>query len=157
MTTEVSARDLHEVVETIWTVTLGLEVMGPLGSVPPPPEETWCGVINVAGAWSGLVKVSMSEALTRRAASAMFAAHESDLSIEELTDALGEITNMTGGSVKALLPGPSSLSLPSVVSGSRLAVGTPGGVLIREIAFQCEGSQICVQVLEGRQVAEPKP
>jgi chemotaxis protein CheX len=148
---EVLARDLREVVETVWTVTLGFEVLDPAGSLPPPPEATWCGCIQVAGAWSGLVKLSMNEALTRKAAAAMFGAPPESLSVDDLTDALGEITNMTGGSVKALLPGPSQLSLPSVVTGADFSVNSPGGVVVREVAFQTGGSQIRVQVVEARQ------
>jgi chemotaxis protein CheX len=147
---ELLAEDLREVVETVWTVTLGFEVLGPAGSLPPPPECTWCGCIQVAGAWSGLVKLSMGEALARKAAAAMFGAPADTLSTDDLTDALGEITNMTGGSVKALLPGPSQLSLPSVVTGDDFSVSSPGGVILREVAFQTSGSQIRVQVIEGR-------
>jgi chemotaxis protein CheX len=153
--TEVLARDLREVVETVWTVTLGFEVLDPLGSLPPPPESTWCGCIHVGGTWDGLVKLSMSEALARRAASAMFGAPAESLTREELIDALGEITNMTGGSVKALLPGPSKLSLPSVVTGTEYSVVSPGGVVLREVAFQTGGSQIRVQVVEARRRPEP--
>lgn len=149
--TEVLARDLREVVETVWTVTLGFEVLDPLGSLPPPPESTWCGCIHIGGAWDGLVKLSMSEALTRRAAAAMFGAPAESLSREELVDALGEITNMTGGNVKALLPGPSKLSLPSVVPGADFSVVSPGGVVLREVAFQTGGSHIRVQVVEALQ------
>lgn len=153
--TEVLARDLREVVETVWTVTLGFEVLDPLGSLPPPPEQTWCGCIQVDGAWDGLVKLSMSEGLTRRAAAAMFGTPAESLSLDDLTDALGEITNMTGGNVKALLPGPSRLSLPSVVNGADFSISSPGGTVLREVAFQTGGSQIRVQVVEARR--RPKP
>jgi chemotaxis protein CheX len=147
---EILARDLREVVETVWTVTLGFEVLDPLGSLPPPPEHTWCGCIHVIGAWNGLVRVSMSEALTRRAAAAMFGTAPELLSVEDLSDALGEIANMTGGSVKGLLPGPSQLSLPLVVRGEDATLRFPGGSLVREVAFQSGGSHIRVQVVEGR-------
>lgn len=146
--TQVSAKDLREVVETVWCVTLGFEVLDPWGSLPPPAEQSWCGCIHVAGAWSGMIKVNMSEALTRRAAAAMFGAPGETLSGVDLSDALGEITNMAGGNVKTLLPGPSHLSLPSVVTGADFSVITPGGVLLCEIAFQSGGSQIRVQVVE---------
>ena len=151
---EILARDLREVVETVWTITLGFKVLDPLGSLPPPPEATWCGCIHVSGAWNGLIKVSMSEALARRAAAAMFGASAESLSAADVTDALGEIANMTGGNVKALLPGPSQLSLPSVVTGDDFSVISPGGALLREVAFQTGGSQIRVQVIEGRRRPE---
>lgn len=146
--TEVLARDLLEVVESVWTLTLGFEALLPLGSRPPPAQSTWCGCIRVGGAWNGLVKLSMSEALTRRAAAVMFGAPAEGLTHAELTDALAEITNMTGGNVKALLPGPSRLSLPHVVTDAYFSIIAPGGVLLREVVFQSHASQIRVQVIE---------
>jgi chemotaxis protein CheX len=146
--TEVLAQDLHEVVEAIWTLTLGFDASRANGSCPPPAQSPWCGCVRVGGAWNGLVKVSMSEALTRRAAAAMFGAPAEGLSHADLTDALAEITNMTGGSVKALLPGPSRLSLPHVVTDAYFSIIAPGGVLLREVAFQSHASQVRVQVIE---------
>ena len=46
----------------------------------------------------------------------MFAADEDSLGLEEVQDALGEISNMIAGNIKPLLPGASRISLPSVVS-----------------------------------------
>ncbi|HYP88801.1 MAG TPA: chemotaxis protein CheX [Polyangiaceae bacterium] len=148
--TFVLERDLREVIETIWSVTLGLELVSPNGSIPPAAHEVMCGFIQVSGAWSGTITVTMGERLARRAAAAMFDQAAESLGPAELQDALGEITNMTGGSVKALLPGPSHLSLPSVVSGTDFAVSAPGAVVTSDVTFQVRGSQIRVRVLERR-------
>ncbi len=133
--TELSNADLRELVEQVWSVTLGVEIFGPAGSIPPPPEHTLCGCVHVSGAWNGLVTVHVSEGLARRVAANLFETSIEDLSTEELHDALGEIANMTGGSVKGLLPAPSQLSLPSVVSGNQFSFNTPVGVLVTEVAF----------------------
>jgi len=146
--------DLREVFEAIWSVTLGLELLGPAGSTPPPTEETLCACVHLTGAWAGLVSVTLSEGLARRAAGAMFDQPASELSIAELHDAIGEIANMAGGSIKALLPGPSHLSLPSVVSGSFFGFSSPGGVVVNNVAFQVGGSQICLRVTASRESAE---
>ena len=84
----------------------------------------------------------------RRAAAAMFAAPAESLFYTDLVDALGELTNMTGGNVKALLPGPSRLSLAYVATNAHFSVIAPGGVVLREVAFQSVASQIRVQVVE---------
>lgn len=148
--TQLQDRDVREVIETIWSVTLGLELHGPAGSIPPSPHEVLCGCIHISGAWSGTITVTMGERLARRAAAAMFEQPADSLGQAELHDAIGEITNMTGGSVKALLPGPSQLSLPSVVSGVELSISTPGAVITSDVTFQVRGAQIRVQVLERR-------
>jgi chemotaxis protein CheX len=147
---ELLAWDLREVVQSVWTVMLGFEVFDALDALPAPSEPTWCGCVRVGGAWNGLVKLSIGEALTRRAAAAMFGAPPESLSHEDLTDALGEMANMTGGSVKALLPGPSRLSLPLVAIHEQPWRVSARGSLLREVAFQSGGSQLHVQVIEAR-------
>jgi chemotaxis protein CheX len=148
--TELSDSDLRDLVESVWTVTLGFEVLDPAGSIPPPPDNTLCGCVHLSGAWQGLVSVRVSENLARNVAATMFDTSADAIGNEELHDALGEIANMTAGSVKALLPGPSSLSLPSVVSGSQFSFNSPGGEIVNELSFQCHGSRITVQVIKAR-------
>ena len=142
--------DLREVIETVWVAALGLDVIGPEGSIPPPAQGSFCGCVQITGAFGGAVMVSLSERLARRAASAMLDTPPGAVTAEDIRDALGEIANMTGGNVKALLPGPSQLSLPSVVSGTAFNVSTPGAVIVQEIAFQVMGERILVHLLEGR-------
>ncbi len=151
--TELSNSDLRELVESVWSATLGYDVLGPAGSIPPPPESTLCGCVHLSGAWNGLVTVKVSETLARKVAATMFDSPVETLSVDDLRDALGEIANITGGCVKGLLPGPSQLSLPSVVTGGQFSLHTPGGVLVNELAFQCLGSRVCVEVIEARKVA----
>ncbi|MEI9937578.1 MAG: chemotaxis protein CheX [Pseudomonadota bacterium] len=152
--TESFNKDLRELIETIWSVTLGLELTEPSGSIAPPPEHALCGCIHVSGTWVGLVTVSLSDALARRAASTMFDAPAEGLTMEELHDALGEIANMTGGGVKGLLPGPSQLSLPSVVSGTNVSLSAPGGIVVSEVKLQSSGAQLIVQVIERRKAVQ---
>jgi chemotaxis protein CheX len=152
--TESFDRDLRGLVETIWSVTLGLELSGAAGSIAPPSEQTVYGCINISGAWLGLVTLSLSENLARRVAGQMFDAPGESLTTEDLHDALGEIANMTGGAVKGLLPGPNQLSLPSVLSGSNVSLSTPGGVVVSEVRLQCAGSRVVVQVIERRNAVQ---
>src|SRR3546814_11558410 len=41
----------------------------------------------------------------------------SEITPEDVTDAIGELVNMIGGNVKSLMPEPSILSLPMVAAG----------------------------------------
>jgi chemotaxis protein CheX len=147
---DLNESDLREVIETVWVAALGLDVLGPAGSSPPPPTGSLCGCVQITGAFGGAVMVSVSERLARRAAGAMLDTPPEAVTAEDLRDALGEIANMTGGNVKALLPGPSHLSLPSVVSGTAYTVSTPGAVIVQEVTFQVMGERILVHLLEGR-------
>jgi chemotaxis protein CheX len=83
----------------------------------------------------------------------MFEQPATELSVSELHDAIGEIANMTGGGIKAMLPAPSHLSLPAVVSGADFSLSSPRGEVVNDVAFQCGGSQVRLQVIAARQPA----
>lgn len=148
---ELRAEDLREVIETIWVAAVGLDVFGPEGSIPPPTASSLCGCVRITGAYTGAVMVSVSERLARRAASAMLEIPPESVTSADLYDALTEITNMTGGNVKALLPGPSQLSRPKVVLGSAHTARLHGDILIQEVTFQVLTERILVHLLEQRE------
>jgi chemotaxis protein CheX len=68
-----------------------------------------------------------------------------DLEPGDIWDGWAELTNMVGGSVKALLPEPSALSLPTVTThGSALRPGGPSGL---SAAFTSAGEHFTVRVV----------
>ena len=107
---------LVTITSEVWTSVLSLGVQSVRRKPPlPPPSSGLCtGSIRISGAWSGAVSIEAPVGLVRRAAAIMFGMREAELSAAELTDAFGEITNMVGGTVKALLPAPSQIALPTV-------------------------------------------
>ena len=62
----------------------------------------------------------------------------------EVVDALGEIANMVGGNVKSMLPGPSTLSLPSVVQGQ---LSVPGTRMVREVQLSWRAQPLFVSLV----------
>jgi chemotaxis protein CheX len=74
----------------------------------------------------------------------MFDLEPEAVTLDETRDALGELTNMMGGNLKALLPGPSRLSLPTVVEESGPGVDPLGNLPINQIAFECDGELLRV-------------
>ena len=67
---------------------------------------------------------------------------------QQVQDAMGELTNMTGGNVKALLPEGCRLSLPTVVEGSAYTARVPGSELVTSVGFKCQGSPVVVRLLK---------
>ena len=65
----------------------------------------------------------------------------------EINDAIGEVANMIGGNVKALMPAPSQLSLPTVTTGIDYVVTFPGTQRRRCEAFLIEGNPLVVSIL----------
>lgn len=145
---ELSDDDIRALAGDIWSSILGLE-LEPGG--PPEgaaTEASFTGVVHVQGEWHGSVTVQCPESLAKQVASIMFDLDEADLGRDDVDDALGEITNMTGGSVKALVPGHSELSLPTVVEGNDYTLKVPGTEPIREVWMACSGTPLVVRVLE---------
>ncbi|MFO0982206.1 MAG: chemotaxis protein CheX [Planctomycetota bacterium] len=61
---------------------------------------------------------------------------------------MGEIVNMAGGNIKALLPAPSQLSLPSVAEGLDYRLSVPGARLQACVDFRSDGEPLQVIILE---------
>src|SRR5688572_19054877 len=108
-------RAITEIVQSVCSSVLGIEVVE--ATAGGPGGDVLVGTVRIAGAWQGEVVLRSTTAFARRAAAIIFDAPEGG-SDEENRDALGELTNMVAGNLKALLPAPSKLSLPAV-AGAR--------------------------------------
>ena len=85
--------------------------------------------------------------LAKQVASIMFDLHGELVENELIQDALGELTNMTGGNIKSLLPEPCFISLPAVaVTDSAMRI--PGSELVTKITFNCNGKNFQVSLLK---------
>jgi chemotaxis protein CheX len=82
------------------------------------------GFVDISGGWLGRVAVETTDAGAVAIASSMLAAEPDTLGDEDLADAIGELANIVGGSVKSCVEGQSTLSLPSVERQSVLRHGT---------------------------------
>ncbi len=74
-------------------------------------------------------------------------------STEETHDALCELTNTFGGNVKALLPGPSALSLPTLVEGDDCSLRIPGTIAVTRLAFRCLDHPFVITLVENVQAS----
>ena len=104
-------------------------------------------VIQITGAWRGVVMQQCSEELARQVTSTMFGKAPADVITNEIHDVISELTNMLGGSLKAKLPGPSQLSLPTVVEGQDYQLVIPHAPLLCQVAFECQGQRLIVTLL----------
>lgn len=153
MSTLLERDALVGITQDVWSSFLGEEPLDEAAPAHEPPAAgtvtTVTGCVTIAGEWNGSVLLTCTEELAVRAAAGLFATDASDLSPDEVTDAVGELTNMVGGTVKTLLPAPSRLSLPSVTTGSAYSVHVPGAALIAQVDFAWAGEPLSVTVWEG--------
>ncbi len=143
-------QELREFTNAIWTTTLGFEVRH-LDELPPAEtkDHTLVSCVQFTGAWRGGAVLFCPAEVAREVASAMFEIPVADVSVSDLTDAIGELANMTGGNLKALLPEPTTLSLPSVTEGTEYSVRIPGARLVTAIAFEVLSRPVVVSLLRS--------
>jgi chemotaxis protein CheX len=145
-------QEIIALTQYIWGATLNLDALPHQAPVAlTPGRRTLDGVINITGAWAGAVVLQVPEAVARRAAAVMFELDADVASLEDMQDAVGELTNMTGGNVKALLDGQCALSLPAVVEGRDYSVRVPGSEPVTRVSFDLEGEAFVVSLLTRRE------
>jgi len=132
--------EIYQITETVWNSILGLKIGRREQPLPEPPEDrSLSGCVRYTGAWNGAFRLDCSFSLARRIAAIMFGCDAAQTSAEDIRDALGEVTNITGGNVKGLLPRPCRLSLPVVVvNGSGYTLHLRQTQTLTQINLECE-------------------
>lgn len=141
-------KEICKYTEDIWKSILDLDVkrtddsFSPLGG-----ESILAGCVHITGEWAGAVALDCPVELAKKVASIMFQLKEDEITTDLIEDGLGELTNMTGGNIKSLLPEPCFLSLPAVTM-TQHGLRIPGSKLLSKVIFQCWGYKFRVSVLQ---------
>ena len=142
--------EIRQSVEDLWASVLGLAIeprQGP--GFPDSSPGLLTGCVEISGAWQGAVTLDCGPGLARQAAAIMFGVEPVDTSYDQVRDALGELTNILGGQVKALLPEPCRLSLPAVAPRADYAFGRPDAKVLATLDFACRDAPVRVTIVEG--------
>jgi CheY-specific phosphatase CheX len=142
---------LTAVAPEIWEMMLGLELEALSGSVTGRVDGqcTMTGLVTVVGGWTGAIAVETSCDAARAFAAAMLATEPSAVSTDEVHDALAELTNMCGGSIKNLMPGVNTLGIPTVTEGTGYTVRVPRTIPIQGLVYTCGGHVVIVTLFES--------
>lgn len=141
-------KEICDYTESIWKSILSLDAKpAQNGSSSAENNYAFAGCVHITGAWNGTVTMHYPMSLAKQVASIMFDLHGEPVEDELLQDALGELTNMTGGNIKSLLPEPCFLSLPAVAKTDS-AMRVPGSELVSKVTFQCNGENFQVTLLK---------
>ncbi|HEX8324411.1 MAG TPA: chemotaxis protein CheX [Tepidisphaeraceae bacterium] len=143
----VQEQEMQQLTAMVWESILSLPVE-PRAGEPNSGPSMMSACVHITGAWQGAVSISCDADLAARAAGIMFALDAASTGKSDVQDALGELANMIGGNVKALLPEPCQLSLPSVVDGAEYSVRIPRSRVVTRVAMSCEGSPLDVVLIE---------
>lgn len=128
---------------------IGSTVMNDFLKIPVHTEQTPTtplprgAAITISGGWKGSITISSSDELSRRIAAAMFRKEDDSVDASDIADALTELTNIIAGNIKAILPGPSQLSLP--VTLETVPEAGQGSLLVQLGDSKASHLLICVQ------------
>ncbi|WP_324275030.1 chemotaxis protein CheX [Blastococcus brunescens] len=112
---------VQSITQEAWSALIGDdEFLVPLpGGLPDDAISSW---VEIVGPWTGAVVLTCGRATAEELSRCLLAQHAPPvLDDEDVQDSLGELANVLGGNVKALLPGPSVLGLPEVGTDSPAA------------------------------------
>jgi chemotaxis protein CheX len=148
--------DLDDITRTIWG-TLFEHAIERSDCTLTGVESTVTSIVHIDGAWRGAVMLRCPQALGAALTAEMLRS-ETEPTFDDIGDALGELTNMVAGNLKALLPAPSTISLPAVVFGSDYELDVPNTTVVARVPFICDGQPVVVilvqRSVEDRGVAE---
>ena len=100
---------LRDVVESVLLPFLGEGLLVAPGDTVVPDRFVR---LSIVGDHEAELTIRCGERFARRLAAVMFDAEPDDLDDADVGDAVGELTNMTGGAVKAYFPGVCTLGIP---------------------------------------------
>ena len=143
-----------EVARIIWKSVLGLDLeLATRDLIGQDTDQTLSAQVQISGAWEGVVTLQCPCSVAQQAAASIFHIDIDSVSDADVKDAVGELSNMVSGNIKALLPEPSRLALPIVSQGSEYSIRLPGGHAATQLDLLCDGLPVRITVLQGAQVA----
>ncbi len=137
--------DVAAIVQEVWSSMLGLEIE-PVEGLLDITGPAIAGSVGVTGASDCLISVEMGIGTAREVGAAMFMMSADEISMSDVTDSVGEMTNMVGGNIKSLLPEPSTLSLPVVAQGESPTLRVVGAQSLLSQSFICADGPLLVSV-----------
>jgi len=136
----------YRIIQDTWTSTLGFQVER-AAWVEFSAIGAFTVCVKITGAWDGEVRLHCSAPLARSIAAAVFQVEADNAGSDEILDALSELTHIIGGNLKALLPHPVTLSLPSLPDPTNWAQTTPQWQMVCRLPLLSEGYPFLVTLL----------
>jgi hypothetical protein len=142
----VTKETFYQIIRDTWASTLDFPI-----DLPASPEFTTNGALTVcvriSGAWNGEVRLDCPLPLARSIAASIFQVDADRAENEEILDALSELIHIVGGNLKALLPQPVTLSLPSSIDPTNRADAMMRWPEVCRLSLMSEGQAFAVTLL----------
>jgi CheY-specific phosphatase CheX len=143
---------MTDAVGTVLASLVGLPVE-PCADGTLDAADVLTGIVTISGDADAVVVLRCQRELATDIASAMFAMPPEELGDTDVVDALGEVTNVTGGAIKAFLDGTCRLGLPIVTVGRDHQIDVPGATTAATATFAHDDRVLSIEVLLANQDA----
>ncbi len=147
---------IEEIGQSIFATMLNMELFR-VETPEVPPADTLLAGVQIAGEWMGSVVIGLTEGVARAATAAMLEMDPAEVTPNDEREVAAELANMVGGNLKSLLPGPSFLSLPTIISGRELGLRVHDAELLDDVTLMSEFGplHVCLYGQKPRVVTEP--
>lgn len=143
-----SSIELGEIVEQVWSSFLDGEIIAMPGDVDAAEQSGhMVASVSISGDWSGHLMIAAGRDCAQAIACSMFQMEPDELSTAEVADAMGEIANMVGGSVKGMVGVAATLSLPQVILDAAALVNPDAHKLV-SVSAQWNGRPVEISLWE---------
>ncbi len=115
-------KEIQHCTQLVCSTLLDFEVQPSPGYYKASPANTITGSVHITGEWNGTILLSLPSSLVGKLTEKLFSIEPGKSSKNDKEDAVGELINMIGGNIKALLPEPSKLSVPIIWDSYHLHV-----------------------------------
>ena len=138
-----------EMFRGVFRTMLRLEVYPGSEPLQPVPDPIVTSAAYFAGAWRGAALLECNLGLAIHFTERFMAGAKPKSCDEDVRDCIGELVNMIGGNLKALLPDHTELSMPSVVEGRDYSIRLCGNNSFVRIPFECAAGSFVVIIVES--------
>jgi chemotaxis protein CheX len=146
MQTEVSVELLAQIVESVFTTMMSLNV-SPTDEPWLPAGDRLTSFVHLTGDWNGAVLLDCNPRQACQFAGRILSMDPPEIVDDDVRDVLGELANMIGGNMKCGMAAGVSLSMPTVMEGRDYDMRICGAKVLERVAFQCAEGHFWVTVL----------
>jgi len=141
------AAETLQIVEDVFMSMLRMDVWA-VHDPGAATEPVITATVHFVGSWKGALRIECTSGQTFEFARRLLSIDLPAEVNEDVCDAFGELANMIGGNLKAILPPTVQLSMPSVVKGVDYAMRICRAVTVCRLAFQFELGIFWVALVE---------
>ncbi len=140
-------KEIQQYTQLVCSTLLGIEVQPLPGQYEASLSDTFTGSVQISGKWNGALLLSLPSSLVNTLTETLFSLDPEKTTTEDKKDAVGELINMIGGNIKALLPQPSKLSVPLLgLEGQEQFF--PSTEMVTHCQFECQGKSFALSLYE---------